>query len=139
MVCFEQELQMYQMYKKSGPMKVPGACRDPEWMGMAFNPKLRKWRKKHMGAHDLMMVVAACGETLIWCRKCSGYSRYWLGDRLVHRCGLEAKGNKEHGRMKGRVPARRESKKRKRKSQRGNDLQDGGLMAQKGLWTLTDG
>ena len=29
---------------------------------MQINPKLRKWRKAHMAAHDLMRVVAANGE-----------------------------------------------------------------------------
>ena len=64
-----------------------------------------------------MRVVAANGETLIWCRECSGYSRYRMGHKLIIRCTPESENSKEHGRMKrrmevleeGRVPARRES------------------------------
>ena len=110
------------------------------------NLKLRTLGKAHMGVHDLMRVVAANGETLIWCRKCSGNSRCRLGHKLSN--GIEdcqrALANEEHDRSagEGRIPARRdkrwkiegEKKQTTRKEHRmfkKEDFQDGGMMAQK--------
>ena len=64
-----------------------------------------------------MRLVPASGETLLWCCRCSRYSRYRLGHELVNRYRPESKINKEYGRMKkrievlehGRVPASKES------------------------------
>ena len=35
--------------KRSENMKISGTCRGSKWMGMVFNPKLRKWGNVHMG------------------------------------------------------------------------------------------
>ena len=47
-------------------MKSFVACRDPKWMSMdSF--------ESAQSGHDVMRMVAASGESLFWCRKCSGH------------------------------------------------------------------
>ena len=40
-----------------------------------FVKKLGKWRRRHLGGHDLVRRMNRQGEVSIWCRKCSGYAR----------------------------------------------------------------
>ena len=46
---------LYEMRKEKWKMRTPG------WR-TEFNPKLRRWRKAHMGGRDFMRIVAASGE-----------------------------------------------------------------------------
>ena len=72
-----------------------------------------QWRKRHIGGHDLVRRRDRQGETLIWCRKCSGYARQRIGPKLMNCCRPEQVSTKEHGKMlkriqileDGRVPA----------------------------------
>ena len=119
-----------------------------------FVKNLGKWGKKCLGCHDLVRRVDRQGETLIWCRKCSGYARQRMGPQLLNCCRPEQVGTKEHGKMikriqileDGRVPAKEakdwkiEGKKRritrKECTRLINEFELEGLMAQKGLWNL---
>ena len=45
-----------------------------------FNHELTRWGKAHVGGHDMVRRGDPNGETLVWCKKCSGDA--WC--RLVH-------------------------------------------------------
>ena len=94
------------------------------------------------------------GETLIRCRKCSGYAVQRMGPKLMNCCKPEQVGTKEHGKMlklirvleDGRVPAK-EARNRKIEGQNRRitrneyqrlyiKLEMQGFMARKGLWNL---
>ena len=70
--------------------------------------------KKYLGSHDFVRRVDRQGETLIWCRKCSGYAKQRMGPKLLNCCRPEQVGTKEHSKMlkriqvleDGRVPAK---------------------------------
>ena len=62
--------------------------------------KMREWI---LGSHDLERRVDRQGETLIWCRKCSGYARQRMGPKLLNCCRPEQVGTKEHGKMLKRI------------------------------------
>ena len=63
---------------------------------MEFHPKVVN---TYMEKHDLIRVVPASGETLIWRKKYSRYLQYRLDLKLVNRCGQESWNVKEHGRI----------------------------------------
>ena len=42
-------------------MRSVNACRGPNWLGMEFNQKLRKWIKEHMGGNDHFITIMAAG------------------------------------------------------------------------------
>ena len=52
-------------------MKMPGKCTGPKILVKKFE----KWRRRHLGGHDLVRSIDRLGEVLIWCRKFSGYAR----------------------------------------------------------------
>ena len=76
--------------------------------------KIGIWRKRHLGAHDLVRRMDRQGEVLIWCRKSSGYARQRMGPKFKNCCKWEHVGTKEYGKMfkrfhvleNGRVPAK---------------------------------
>ena len=98
---------------------------------MEFHPKVVN---TYMEKHDLIRVVPASGETLIWRKKYSRYLQYRLDLKLVNRCGQESWNVKEHGRITNikevleddGVPARNENSWRIKEY-----AQDGALMAHK--------
>ena len=106
-------------------MKMPGNCTGPKYL----SEKLGKWRKRHVGGHDLVRRVDRQGDVLIWCRKCSGHARQRMGPQLMNCCKPELVGTKKHGRKlkriqileDGRVPAK-EAKNWKFEGQRGELL-----------------
>ena len=101
---------MHEVWKSSKYMKVPGKCTGPKCLSSCFG----KWKKRHLGGHDLVRRMDREGEVLIWCRKCSGYARQRIGPKLRNCCKLEQVGIKEYGKMinriqileDGRVPAK---------------------------------
>ena len=129
-------------------MKMPGKCTGPKYLSF------ENTREEKLGSHDLVRRVDWQGETLISCRKCSGYARQRVGPKLMNRCRPEQVGAKEHGKMvkriqileEGRVPAKEarnwkiEGKKRritrKKCKRQINGFELEGLMAQKGLWNF---
>ena len=60
-------------------MKMPGKCTGSQYLSEEFG----KCRKRHLGSHDLVSRVDWQGESLIWCRKCSGYARQRMGPKLM--------------------------------------------------------
>ena len=131
-------------------MKMPETCTGPKYL----SEHLGKWRKRHLGGHDLVRRVDGQGEVLIWCRKCSGYARQRMGPKLMNCCRPEQVGTTEHGKMlkriqlleDGRVPAK-EAKNWKTEGQTGritrkdyqrllNKFAMEGFMEQNGLWNL---
>ena len=84
--------------------------------------------KRHLGGHDLVRRVNKQGEVLIWCRKCSGFTRPRIGPKLMNCCMPEQVGTKEHGNMlkriqileDGRVPAKEAKKRRIEGQKRGS-------------------
>ena len=71
-------------------MKVPGKCTGPKYLSICFG----KWKKRHLGGHDLVRRMDRQGEVLIWCRKCSGYARQKMGRKLRNCCKPEQVGTK---------------------------------------------
>ena len=65
--------------------------------------KLGKWRRRHLGGHDLVRRMDRQGEVLTWRRKCSGYARQRMGPKLVNYCRLEPMGTQEYGNMLKRI------------------------------------
>ena len=48
--------------------------------GLTFLTKSwAKWRRRHLGGHDLHRRTDTHGEVMTWCRKCSGYARQSMG------------------------------------------------------------
>ena len=131
-------------------MKMPGRCNGPKFLSKG----LGKWRRRHLGGHDLVRRMDRKGEVLKWCRKCSEYARQRMGPKLVNCCRLEQMGTKEFGKMmkrihileEGRVPAKEakncriegEKKRITRKEYKMllNNFEMEGFMAQNGLWNL---
>ena len=91
-------------------MKMPGKRTGPKYL----SENVGKWRKRHLGGHDLVRRVDRQGEFWIWCRKCWGYARQRMGPKLMNYCMPEQVGTKECGKMlkriqileDGRVPAK---------------------------------
>ena len=96
--------------RSSKYMKIPGKCTGPKYLSEFFG----KWRKQHLGGHDMVRRMDLQGEVLIWRRKCSGYARQMMGPKLLNCCKPEQVGTKEYGTMvkriqiieDGRVPAK---------------------------------
>ena len=61
--------------------------------------KSGKWRKRHLGRHDLVRRVDRQGEVLIWCTKGWGYARQRMGPKLMKCCKPEQVSTKEYGKM----------------------------------------
>ena len=80
-------------------MKMPGRCTGPKFLSKS----LGKWRRRHLGGHDLVRRMDRQGEVLIWCRKCSGHARQRMGPKLMNCCRPEQMGTKEFGRMLKRL------------------------------------
>ena len=76
--------------------------------------KVWKMGRRHLGGRDPVRRIDRQGEVLIWCRKCSGYARQGMGQKLINCCKPEQTDKKEHGKMlkkfqtlgDGRVPAK---------------------------------
>ena len=65
MVCGSRWVSMFEMWKRK---QIRGDAKG-----------LEKWRRRHVGGHDLVRRMDRQGEVLIWCRKCSGYARQRMG------------------------------------------------------------
>ena len=76
-------------------MKMPGRCYGPKFLSKG----LGKWRRRHLGGHDLVRRMDRQGEVLMWCRKCSGFVGQRMGPKLVNGCRPEQKGTNEFGKM----------------------------------------
>ena len=130
-------------------LKMPGRCTGPKLLSQSSG----KWRRRHLGGHDLVRRMDRQGEVSIWCSKCSGYARQRMGPKLVTCCRPEQMGTKEFGKMmknptleEGRVPAKEvknwriEGEKKRIASKEFqrllNNFEMEGLTAQKGLWNL---
>ena len=74
-------------------MKLPGRCTGPKFLSKS----LGKWRRRHLGGHDLVRRMDRQGEVLTWCRKCSGYARPNMGTKLINCSRPEQMGTKEFG------------------------------------------
>ena len=137
--------------KSSTYMKKKGKCIGPIFV-MEI---LCKWRKRHLGGHDVVRRMNRQGEVLIWCRKCSGFARQRMGPKLLNCCKPEQVGTKEYGKMikrilvfeDGRVPPE-EARNWEIQGQRRRITKKGvseacelvcevvGFMAQQGLWNF---
>ena len=62
---------MYEMWKRQQVHEDARQMSRAKILGKEFG----KWRKRHMGGHDMVRRVDRQGDVLIWCRKCSGYAR----------------------------------------------------------------
>ena len=128
-------------------MKMQGKCTGPKFLSKI----LEKWRRRHLGGHDLVRRMNRQGEVLIWCRKCSGYVRQRMGPKLMNSCKPEPMGAQEYGKMlkiiqvleDGRVPAKEArncridgQKRRITRKEYQRLLNKLGVIAQKGLWNL---
>ena len=51
-------------------MKMPGRCTGPKFLSKS----LAKWRRPHLGGHDLVRRMDRQGEVSMWCRKCKQYT-----------------------------------------------------------------
>ena len=80
-------------------MRMPRKCTEPKYL----SKHLGKWAKRYLGGHDLVRSVDRQGETLIWCRKCSGHARQRMGPKLLNCCKPEHAGTKKHGKMVKRI------------------------------------
>ena len=81
-------------------MERQGKCAGPKYLVK----KGGRWRKVHMGGHDMMRRVDTQGEALIWCRKCSsGHARGRLGPKLMNCCKPETMGTTEYGKILERI------------------------------------
>ena len=69
-------------------MKTPGKCTGPKFLSQI----LEKWRRRHLGGHDLVGRMDRQGEVLIWCRKCSGYAKQRMGPKMMNCCKQEQLG-----------------------------------------------
>ena len=98
-------------------MKMPGTCTGPKLLSKS----LGKWRRGHLGGHDLARRMDRQREVLIWFRKCSGYARQRAGPQLVNCCRPEQMGTKEFSNNDEKNP---NSRGRKSPSQRGKDLEN---------------
>ena len=76
-------------------MKMPEKCTGPKF--------LEKWRRLHLGGHDLVRRRDRQGEVLTWCIKCSVYARQRMGPKLMNCCRPEPMGTQEHGKMLKRI------------------------------------
>ena len=81
--------------RESKYMKMPGRCTGPKLLSKS----LGKWKRRHLGGHDLVRRMDRRREVLIWRRKCSGYARQRMGPKLVNSCKPEQMGTKEFGNM----------------------------------------
>ena len=81
-------------------MKMPGKCTGPKYLSEFFG----KWRKRHLGGHDLLRRKGKQGEILIWCRRCSGCARQRMGPKLMNCCRPQQVGTQEHGEMLKIIP-----------------------------------
>ena len=98
-------------------MKMPGRFFGPKFLSQSSG----KWRRRHLGGHDLVRRLDRQGEVSIWCRKCSGYARQRMGPKLVTCCRPEQIGTKEFGKMMKIQLSRKEDP-----SQRGKELENRG-------------
>ena len=77
--------------------RVHIAASDVHRGGRRTPTTLKRWSKAHSGGHDMLRRVDPNGEALVWCRKCSGYARCRLEQKLMNRCWQECKDTKEKG------------------------------------------
>ena len=82
--------------RSSNKINIPGTCDGPRWLDSDSNHKLKRWRNKHLGGHDMERRVDRHGEAVVWCRKCSGYGRCRLGPKLMNPCKPDKLDTKEH-------------------------------------------
>ena len=74
-------------------MKLPGRCTGPKFLSKS----LGKWRRRHLGGHDLVRRMDRQCEVLTWRRKCSGYARQRMGTKLINCSRAEQTGTTEFG------------------------------------------
>ena len=88
---------------------MQGTCTGPTYL----SKELGRWRKRHVGGHDMVRRMDRQGEVLIWCRKSWGYPRQRKEPKSMNCCKPEQVGTKEYGKMvkriqifgDGRIPA----------------------------------
>ena len=67
-------------------------------MEKGFDAKLKRWRNNHTGCHDFQRMLETNEKMLVWCRKCSGYTRVHLRGNLFSHCQpFVEEGKKERG------------------------------------------
>ena len=69
-------------------MKMPGRCTVPKYLFENWG----EMEKKYLESHDLVGVDRQ-GETLIWCRKCSGYARQRVRPKIAEVLHAQASGH----------------------------------------------
>ena len=65
--------------------------------------KIKTWRRRHLGGHDLVRRMDRQGEVLKRCKKCSVYARQRMGPKLMNCCMPELVGTKDFGKMVKRI------------------------------------
>ena len=71
-------------------MKMPGQF---TWPKLLSN-NLGNYGKRLSGGHDMVRRTDRQGEVLIWCRKCSGYSRQKMGRQVDEQLEAGASGHR---------------------------------------------
>ena len=75
-------------------MKMPGRCDGPKFL----SDSLGKWRRRHLGGHDLVRRMDRQVEVLI-----SVGTQQRMGPKLVNCCRPEQMGTKEFGKHMIRI------------------------------------
>ena len=88
-------------------MKMPRTCDGQRWLEKNSKHKMKTWGKALLRGHDMVRRVDPNGETLVWCRKCSGCARCRLEAKLMNRCRSEKKATKEYGNVFSKKPEAR--------------------------------
>ena len=101
---------------------MPGTCDGPRWPEKDSNHKMKTWGKAQLGGHDMVKRVDPNGETLVWCRKCSGCTRCRLKAKLMNRCRPEKKATKEYGNVFSKNSQTRRRKGTRQKRKRRGDM-----------------
>ena len=87
-VCGSRQVSMYEMGERKQTYEDARKMHMTEILVKEFG----KWRRRHLGGHDLVRTVDRRRKVLIWCRKCSGYARQRMGPKLMNCCKPEPMG-----------------------------------------------
>ena len=84
--------------RNSKTMRMTSKC-EGKVDGKRLQPQAGNMGKAQVGEHDIARREDPTDETLVWCRKCSGYAWRRLGPKLVNRCRPEKQDTIEQGHM----------------------------------------
>ena len=90
-VCGGRQISLHEVRKEQSKDEDARNMRGPRWLGRDLNRTPKRRSKAYLGAHYMVRRVDPNGESLVWCKKCSGHARCRLGPNLNTAAGQKTR------------------------------------------------